>query len=287
MFTFVHNFLTMHRKSERKFEKNSSKPNKRSNFKSKPFKKKEKPVLVKKDDSIRLNKFLSNAGICSRRDADNLITAGLVTINGEVVNELGSKVMPDDDVRYNGERIRSERKVYILMNKPKDYITTLEDPHAKKIVTELFRNRVKERVYPVGRLDRNTTGVLLFTNDGDLSSRLTHPGFNKKKIYSVDLDKAVTKHDMVQLSDGIELDDGSIQVDAISYTDPENKKQVGVEIHSGRNRIVRRMFEHLGYRVIKLDRVYFAGLTKKSLRRGQWRYLNEKEIGMLKMNAFE
>lgn len=279
----------MQRKTGRKFEKNTSRPNKSSNFKSKPLgkQKQEKPLLVKKDNTVRLNKFLANAGICSRRDADKLISAGLVTINGEVISELGTKVNPGDDVRYNGERINSEKKVYILMNKPKDYITTLEDPHAKKIVTELFRNKVKERVYPVGRLDRHTTGVLLFTNDGELSSRLTHPGFNKKKIYSVVLDKPVSKKDIVQLADGIELDDGFIQVDAISYVDPDDKKQVGVEIHSGKNRIVRRMFEYFGYRVTKLDRVYFAGLTKKSLRRGQWRYLNEKEIGMLKMNAFE
>ncbi len=287
MFTFVHNFLIMQKKTERKNTKSTYGSKPKTGFKSKPFRKREKPVLVKKDDSTRLNKFLANAGICSRRDADNLIQAGLVTINGEIVSELGSKVKPGDDVRYNGERIKSERKVYILMNKPKDYITTLEDPHAKKIVTELFRNKVKERVYPVGRLDRNTTGVLLFTNDGDLSSKLTHPGFNKKKIYSVTLDKPVTKNDMIQLDEGIELEDGFIQTDAISYTDPDDKKQVGVEIHSGKNRIVRRMFEHLGYRVSKLDRVYFAGLTKKNLRRGQWRYLDEKEIGMLKMNAFE
>lgn len=277
----------MQRKTGRKNIKDTSRPKKGSNYKSRPDKRKTKPVLTKKDDTIRLNKYLANAGICSRRDADNLIGAGLVTVNGEVVSDLGSKVKPGDDVRYNGERIRSERKVYILMNKPKDYITTLEDPHAKKIVTELFRNRVKERVYPVGRLDRNTTGVLLFTNDGELSSRLTHPGFNKKKIYSVGLDKPVSKKDMIQLADGVELEDGLIQADAISYVDPDDKKQVGIEIHSGRNRIVRRMFEYFGYRVTKLDRVYFAGLTKKNLRRGQWRYLNEKEIGMLKMNAFE
>ena len=238
-------------------------------------------------DEIRLNKFIANAGICSRREADELISSGAVTVNGKVISELGTKIKPTDQVKYGGEKIRSERKAYIVMNKPKDFITTVEDPHAKKTVMELFRNKVKERVYPVGRLDRTTTGVLLFTNDGELAKRLMHPRFKKKKIYHVYLNKALKKNDFQVLLNGIDLEDGPIAADKLSYVDAEDKNQVGLEIHSGRNRIVRRMFEHLGYKVTRLDRVYFAGLTKQKLRRGQWRYLTDKEIGKLKMDAFE
>ena len=235
----------------------------------------------------RLNKYIAHAGICSRREADTLIEAGLVSVNGKVVTELGTKVAPGDDVRYNGERLGNERKVYLLLNKPKDYVTTLEDPHAKKTVMELVSKACKERIYPVGRLDKNTTGVLLFTNDGDLTRRLTHPSFNKKKIYQVFLDKNLLHDDMQKIAAGIELEDGIAQVDAIAYSSADSKKEVGLEIHSGKNRVVRRIFEHLGYKVTKLDRVYFAGLTKKNLPRGRWRLLTEKEVKMLNMNAFE
>lgn len=243
-----------------------------------------KPV---EKEMVRLNKYIANAGICSRRKADELIKAGAVTVNGKVVTELGSKVNPMDDIRYGGDKVRSERKVYIVMNKPGDFITTVEDPHANRTVMELLKNKVKERVYPVGRLDRTTTGVLLFTNDGELAKRLMHPSYKKKKIYHVYLDKTLNKNDFEALLTGIDLDDGPIAPDALSYVDNKDKKQVGLEIHSGRNRIVRRMFEHLGYKVVRLDRVYFAGLTKQKLRRGQWRYLTDKEVSRLKMNAYE
>lgn len=236
---------------------------------------------------VRLNKYIAAAGICSRREADSLITAGLITVNGKSVTELGSKVNPDDEVRYNGELIRTERKVYLVLNKPKDYVTTTDDPNERKTVMLLIRDACKERVYPVGRLDRNTTGVLLFTNDGELAKKMTHPSSNKKKIYHVFLKKAITAGDMKRLAEGVTLEDGFIQPDAISYASSENKKEVGLEIHSGKNRIVRRMFETLGYRVDKLDRVYFGGLTKKNLPRGKWRLLTEKEVNMLKMNAYE
>jgi 23S rRNA pseudouridine2605 synthase len=239
------------------------------------------------DKLIRLNRYIASAGICSRRQADEFIGAGLVTINDKLVTELGVKVGPDDVVKYNGERIKDERKVYILLNKPKDYITTVEDPHATKTVLDLVKNACKERIYPVGRLDRNTTGVLLLTNDGDLTKRLTHPKFNKLKIYHIQLDKSLKPADMQKISDGLNLEDGFIKADAISYPDPSDKAQVGIEIHSGRNRIVRRIFEFLNYRVTKLDRVYFAGLTKKGLPRGRWRFLTDKEIVMLKMNAYK
>jgi 23S rRNA pseudouridine2605 synthase len=238
-------------------------------------------------DLVRLNKFIAAAGICSRREADELISAGLITVNGRSVTRLGSKVSPDDEVRYNGERIRTERKVYLLLNKPKDYVTTTDDPKERKTVMLLVRNACSERIYPVGRLDRNTTGVLLFTNDGELARKMTHPSSNKKKIYHVFLNKAVSAGDLKKLAEGVTLEDGFIQPDAISYTSSENKREIGMEIHSGRNRIVRRMFESLGYRVDKLDRVYFGGLTKKNLPRGKWRLLTEKEISRLKMNAYE
>ena len=238
-------------------------------------------------DLVRLNKYIAAAGICSRREADQLISAGLITVNGKSVTALGSKVNPDDEVKYNGERIRTERKVYLLLNKPKDYVTTTDDPKERKTVMLLIRDACKERVYPVGRLDRNTTGVLLFTNDGELAKKMTHPSSNKKKIYHVFLNKAISAGDMKKLAEGVTLEDGIIQPDAISYASSENKREVGLEMHSGKNRIVRRMFEALGYRVEKLDRVYFGGFTKKNLPRGKWRLLTEKEVSMLKMNAYE
>jgi 23S rRNA pseudouridine2605 synthase len=237
-------------------------------------------------ESVRLNKFIANSGICSRREADEYIKTGLVTVNGEIVTELGTKVKQDDDVRFNGQRLKGEKKVYLLMNKPKDYITTMSDPHAKKSVIDLISpEKCKERVVPVGRLDKATTGVLLFTNDGDLAARLTHPSYNVKKIYHVFLDKNLKKTDFDALLKGITLEDGEIHADSLSYVD-DDMSQVGIEIHSGRNRIVRRMFEHLGYEIKKLDRVYFAGLTKNNLRRGAWRFLTEEEITYLKMGNF-
>lgn len=239
-----------------------------------------------KPEPIRLNKYIAASGVCSRRDADELIKKGKITVNGKVVTELGVKVELSDKVFINNKQISPERKVYILINKPKDYISTVDDPHAEKTVIDLVRGATKERIYPVGRLDRNTTGVLLLTNDGDLTKKLTHPSSNKKKIYRISLNKAVTKADLEQVAEGIELDDGFIKADAVNYVDG-NKKEIGIELHSGRNRIVRRIFEYLDYRVVKLDRVYFAGLTKKSLPRGKWRFLAEKEISMLKMGAFE
>jgi len=211
----------------------------------------------------------------------------VITVNGKSIIELGTKIKPGDDVRYNGKRMRTERKVYLLLNKPKDYVTTTEDPKERKTVMMLIENACTERIYPVGRLDRQTTGVLLFTNDGELAKKLTHPGYNKKKIYHVHLDKGVTASDLKLLAEGLTLDDGFIQPDGISYASDDSKKEIGLEIHSGRNRIVRRMFEHLNYRVVKLDRVYFAGLTKKNLTRGKWRFLSEKEVSQLKMNAYE
>lgn len=224
------------------------------------------------------------SGIGSRREADELITAGLVTVNGKLVTELGTKVSPGDDVRYNNSRIRNEKHVYLLLNKPKDYITTAEDPEERKTVMELIEGACKERVYPVGRLDRNTTGLLLFTNDGDLARYLTHPSSKVKKLYHLELDKNLKVADMRQLMEGVELEDGISRVDDVSFDgDGGDKKSVGVELHSGKNRIVRRLFEALGYDVRKLDRVGFAGLTKKDLPRGRWRFLDEKEVGFLKM----
>jgi len=238
-------------------------------------------------DAVRLNKFIANSGVCSRREADEYIAAGVVTINGEVVTELGVKVHPDDDVRFNGERLKGEKKVYIIMNKPKDFVTTTSDPHAEKNVMDLISKELcPERVFPVGRLDKSTTGVLLFTNDGALTETLTHPSYERKKIYQVVLDKNLKKSDFDQILAGLELEDGFIAADALSYLE-EKEDHLGIEIHSGRNRIVRRIFESLGYGVKRLDRVYFAGLTKKDLRRGQWRFLTEKEIGILKMGSYE
>ncbi len=233
---------------------------------------------------IRLNRYISMAGICSRREADEMILAGVVSVNGEVVTELGTKVAAGDDIRYNGERLRNEELKYVLLNKPKDYITTMEDPTARKTVMELISGACRERVYPVGRLDRNTTGLLLFTNDGELAKVLTHPSSMVRKIYRVELDKSVKASDLKQILEGVELEDGIMSADEVSYDgDGSDKKLVGIQIHSGKNRIVRRIFEHLGYQVMKLDRVMFAGLSKKDLPRGRWRVLNENEIGMLKM----
>ena len=239
------------------------------------------------NEPLRLNKFLANAGVCSRREADEFIQAGVVTVNGEVVTELGTKILRTDEVKFHDAPVSLEKKVYVLLNKPKDYVTTSDDPQQRKTVMDLVKNVCPERIYPVGRLDRNTTGVLLLTNDGDLASKLTHPKFLKKKVYHVHLDKNLTAHDMEQIREGITLEDGEIKADAIEYADERDKAQVGIEIHSGKNRIVRRIFESLGYRVTKLDRVQFAGLTKKNLRRGDWRFLTEKEVDMLRMGAFE
>ena len=244
-------------------------------------------AMIDPNAPLRLNKFLSNAGICSRREADNYIEAGLVTVNGVVVTELGTKVSPSDDVRFNSERINPERKVYVLLNKPKDCVTTVDDPQERKTVLDCLRGIGKERIYPVGRLDRNTTGVLLLTNDGDMAAKLTHPKFMKKKIYHVTCDKNVAMSDMDLLVNGIELEDGHVYADEVTYVNEADRSQIGIEIHSGKNRIVRRMLEHLGYRVNKLDRVLFAGLTKKNLRRGDWRYLTDKEVNMLRMGAYE
>ena len=239
------------------------------------------------NEPVRLNKFLANAGICSRREADEFIQAGVVTVNGEVVTELGTKVLRTDEVKFHDTPVTPEKKVYVLLNKPKDYVTTSDDPQQRKTVMDLVKGACPERIYPVGRLDRNTTGVLLLTNDGDLASKLTHPKFLKKKIYHVHLDKNVTAHDMQQIAEGIQLEDGEIKADDIQYTDEKDKKSVGIEIHSGKNRIVRRIFESLGYKVTKLDRVQFAGLTKKNVRRGDWRYLTEEEVERLRMGAYE
>lgn len=239
------------------------------------------------NEPIRLNKFLANAGVCSRREADEFITAGVVSVNGEVVTELGTKIKRADEVKFHDQVVSIERKIYVLLNKPKDTVTTSDDPQARRTVMDLVKGACDERIYPVGRLDRNTTGVLLLTNDGDLASKLTHPKFLKKKIYHVHLDKNLTKADMEQIAAGIQLDDGEVHADAISYTDDFKKDDVGIEIHSGKNRIVRRIFESLGYKVVKLDRVFFAGLTKKGLRRGEWRYLTEQEVNFLRMGSFE
>ena len=244
-----------------------------------------KEYLEDPNAPIRLNKFLANAGICSRREADEFIQAGVVRVNGEVVTELGSKVMRTDEVHFHDQLVSLEKKTYVLLNKPKDYVTTSDDPQARKTVMDLVKNCCRERIYPVGRLDRNTTGVLLFTNDGELASKLTHPKFLKKKIYHVFLDKNCASSDLQKIAEGIVLDDGPIHADAISFASDTDRKQVGIEIHSGKNRIVRRIFESLGYRVLKLDRVMFAGLTKKGLKRGDWRFLTEQEVAMLHMNT--
>jgi len=239
------------------------------------------------NEQIRLNKFMANSGICSRREADEFIQQGLVKVNGEVVTALGTKITHSDVVEYDDKVVALQRKCYVLLNKPKDCVTTSDDPNGRLTVLDIVKDACKERIYPVGRLDRNTTGVLLLTNDGDLASKLTHPKFVKKKIYHVWTDRDIAEEDMQQIADGIELEDGEIHADAISYATETDRNQAGIEIHSGRNRIVRRIFEHLGYRVTKLDRVYFAGLTKKNLPRGRWRYLTQEEVNFLKMGSFE
>ena len=259
-------------------------PNAKYNF-QKQLKYKE--VLADPNEPIRLNKFLSNAGVCSRREADEFIQEGVVQVNGQIVTELGTKITRQDTVLFKDQPVQIESKVYIVLNKPKNCVTTSDDPQERLTVMDLVKNACQERIYPVGRLDRNTTGVLLLTNDGDLASKLTHPSFKKKKIYHVWLDKNVSIEDMEKIANGLELEDGEIHADAISYASEDDKSQVGIEIHSGRNRIVRRIFESLGYHVVKLDRVYFAGLTKKNLGRGKWRYLNEREVNALRMGAFE
>lgn len=274
-----------------------------SGYKSKTFKKKfdndfastskpkresakvEKPE--REDDGlIRLNKYVANSGLCSRREADEMIQNGLISVNGVVITQLGTRVNPNDEICHKGKALDAERKVYILLNKPKDYVTTVEDPHAKRTVMELIDGACEERVYPVGRLDRNSTGVLLLTNDGEMTKRLTHPSFLKKKIYYVELDKKVSEEDMEKVRQGVEVDGEMLTVDAVDYTEDSDGTEVGVEIHTGQNRVVRRIFESLFYRVVKLDRVYFAGLTKKNLPRGKWRFLTQKEINMIKMNRF-
>ncbi|MBR3303098.1 MAG: RNA-binding S4 domain-containing protein [Bacteroidales bacterium] len=241
---------------------------------------------VSGDEGIRLNKFIANSGICSRREADEYIKQGMVTVNGQIVTELGTKVYMNDDVRFNEQRLKGEEKVYIIMNKPKNCVTTTSDPHATKTVLDLVAGKCPQRVYPVGRLDRDTTGVLLLTNDGELTEKLTHPSYNKKKIYHVFLDSNLRQNDFEKILKGIHLEDGMIAADSLSYIDGDHT-QIGIEIHSGRNRIVRRIFESLGYKVKKLDRVYFAGLTKQALRRGQWRFLTDKELAILQMGSYE
>ena len=257
----------------------------RRNFRSSSLKKEKNPV-EEREQPVRLNRFIAKSGICSRREADDLISKGLIQVNGNVITDLGTKVLPGDDVRYKGRKLRSEKNVYILMNKPKGYVTTVEDPHADHTVLELIGEACPERVYPVGRLDKMTTGVLLLTNDGELTGKLTHPKYERKKIYHVFLDTPVARNDLSRLTEGIDLEGETIVADAVSFADPDDKTQIGIELHSGQNRVVRRLFEKLGYRVKKLDRVYFAGLTKKNLPRGKWRYLSEKEVTMLKRGIF-
>ena len=240
----------------------------------------------KQTGEVRLNRFISQSGVCSRREADEFILAGVVTVNGQVVTELGTKILPTDEVRFNDERLQGEKNVYLVLNKPKGYVTSLDDPHADKTVMDLVRGACSERVYPVGRLDKNSLGLLLITNDGDITRQLTHPSYHKKKIYQVTLDKPLTRADMDSLTEGMTLEDGDIFADEVAYAS-EDKRTVGVEIHSGRNRIVRRMFEHLGYAVQKLDRVYYAGLTKKNLKRGAWRFLTKDEVMRLKTGQYE
>ncbi len=237
-------------------------------------------------DEIRLNRYLAQSGLCSRREADDYISAGVVTVNGNVVTELGTKIKPTDEVKFNDSKVQGEKRVYLVLNKPKGYVTSNDDPHADKTVMDLVREGCSERIYPVGRLDKNSLGLLLFTNDGDLTKQLTHPSHKKKKIYQVALNKPLTRADMDSIAEGITLEDGEIYADAISYV-KDDKTEVGVEIHSGRNRIVRRIFEHLGYTVQKLDRVYYAGLTKKNLKRGQWRFLTDAEVERLKSGRYE
>jgi len=279
----------MMNKSKKDYE---GKPSRKPAYekKSKPLNERsENKRYVKKstersDDSIRLNKYIANAGVCSRRDADVLITSGVITVNDKIVTEVGTKIKPDDKVCYDGKRLNNEKKMYVLLNKPKDFITTTDDPQKRRTVLTLIKDACKERIYPVGRLDRLTTGVLLFTNDGDMAKKLTHPKHKVKKVYHVVLDKNLSRQDLLSIVEGVELEDGVVDVDKISYVgNGENKKEVGIELHSGKNRIVRRLFESLGYNVTKLDRVIFAGLTKKNIERGKWRFLTPSEVNFLKM----
>ena len=243
--------------------------------------------IERPDEPMRLNKFLANAGICSRREADDFIQAGVITVNGEIVTTLGAKVLPTDKVMFHDQTIRRERKIYLLLNKPKDCITTMDDPQERKTVLDIVKNACAERIYPVGRLDRNTTGVLLLTNDGDLAAKLTHPKFGKKKIYAATLDKELTEESYAEIMAGVMLDDELIVPDALEFTREDDRRHIGLEIHSGQNRVVRRIFEKVGYKVMQLDRVSFAGLTKKNVPRGKYRFLTPKEVAMLKMGAFE
>lgn len=247
----------------------------------------EKEGIRNGEELIRLNKYISNSGVCSRRDADKLIESGVVKVNGKIVTELGTKIKPDDKVEYGSQRIKNERHVYLLLNKPKDYITTMDDPQGRRTVMELVGRACKERIYPVGRLDRNTTGLLLFTNDGELVKKLTHPRYNVRKIYNVLLDKKLLAEDLLKIKEGINIDGENIIIDDISFVEEgQGRREVGIELHSGQNRIVRRIFESLGYEVVKLDRIFFAGLTKKNLQRGKWRFLTQSEIAFLKMGRF-
>ena len=272
------------RRPKRRFD--DDRPVRNPKPKAEEYVPKPRGAKAEEDGSIRLNKFIANSGVCSRREADDYIVAGLITVNGQVITELGTKIQVTDDVRFNGERLHGEEKVYILMNKPKDFVTTVTDPNADRTVLDLVAGKCPQRVYPVGRLDKATTGVLLLTNDGELSDKLTHPSNRVRKIYHVFLDKNLSQSDFNKILEGVELEDGLMFADALSFID-EDESQVGLEIHSGRNRVVRRMFEALGYKVKKLDRVLFAGLTKKGLRRGQWRFLTEQEVALLKMGQFE
>ncbi|MGW9684155.1 pseudouridine synthase [Flagellimonas sp. 2504JD1-5] len=252
---------------------------KKEGFRKKP----QKPIKKSNPDEIRLNRYVANAGICSRREADTYIAAGSVSVNGKVITEMGYKVKLTDDVRFDGRKLNPEKKEYILLNKPKNFITTTNDEKGRRTVMELVSNASNSRLLPVGRLDRNTTGLLVFTNDGDLTKKLTHPTYGVRKIYHVHLDKNLTLPDLRKIQEGLKLEDGTVEVDDVSYIQGAPKKEIGIEIHSGRNRIVRRIFEHMGYNVIKLDRVIFAGLSKKDLPRGHWRHLTEQEVVNLKM----
>ncbi len=274
------------RRSQSRYDKTSGKPSWKQG-RSQPSRELKQPFYhfdeQTDDGPIRLNKFIANTGLCSRREADEHIQAGLISVNGQVVTEMGTKVLHTDEVYYKDKKLQPERKDYILLNKPKDFVTSVDDPHAKQTVMELVKGACRERIYPVGRLDRMTTGVLLLTNDGELTKKLTHPTSNIRKIYQVSLDKDIKSDDMKVLTDGITLNDGFTKLDGVSYINDTDSNLVGIEIHSGRNRVIRRIFEQIGYKVIRLDRIFFAGLTKKGLSRGQWRYLAPKEVGFLKM----
>lgn len=273
----------MDQKRRKEAPKKSAKGNFSKNIKGKKSFEKKTDEQEKKP-GIRLNKYVADAGVCSRREADNLIEDGKIKINDEIITQMGTRVMPNDKVYYNGKLLHGEKLRYILLNKPKDFITTLDDPQGRRTVMELVKHACSERIYPVGRLDRNTTGLLLFTNDGALTKRLTHPKYGVKKLYHAVLEKPLTKNDMLKILGGVELEDGIITPDKVSWVTEENsKKHVGIELHSGKNRIVRRIFEKMGYEVVRLDRVIFAGLTKKDLPRGKWRRLEEKELNILKM----